>query len=185
MTSIVATSLTRKLEYADYAALPDDGRRYEVIDGELWVMAAPSPLHQRVSKRLQRQLEAYFEGRGLGEVFNAPIDLILGSHDVLQPDLMVVLDPAQVSRRAIEGAPALVVETLSPSTRERDAAVKADRYAALGVVHYWLVDPEARRIECRRLESGAYTPAVEGQGDAVLTAPGWPDLTVDLTALWC
>ena len=83
----MATELKRKLDYDDYLRLPDDGKRYEILDGELYVTPAPSPLHQRVSKRLQRKREDYFEARGLGEVFNAPIDMILGRHDVAQPDI--------------------------------------------------------------------------------------------------
>ena len=117
---------------------------------------SPRPLHQRVSKRLQRQLEAYFEEKGLGEVFNAPVDVILTMHDVVVPDLVVVTTPPQVTERAIEGPTAIIVEILSPSTQSRDRQLKAGRYAALGVVHYWIVDPVGRTLECYRLEEGRY-----------------------------
>ena len=70
------TGLKQRLDYGDYAGIPPDGLTYEILDGELYATPAPSPMHQRVSKRLQRQLEAYFEARGLGEVFNARIDLL-------------------------------------------------------------------------------------------------------------
>jgi Uma2 family endonuclease len=180
----MATDLTRKLDYDDYARLPDDGNRYEILDGELCVTPAPSPLHQRVSKRLQRALEAYFETRGLGEVFNAPIDMILGPHDVAQPDLLVVADPGQVSARAIEGPPLLVVEVASPATRRRDRDVKMARYAALGVPHCWLVDPDRRSIACYRLDAGAYQPVVAAEGDAVVAHADWPDLAIALSGLW-
>lgn len=174
------TGLEQRLDYDDYADIPPDGKTYELLDGRLCVTPAPSPFHQRASKRLQRQLETYFEARGLGEVFNAPIDLILTRHDVVQPDLVVVTDPGQVSARGIEGAPALVVEVLSPTTTRRDRTVKADRYAALGVRHYWLLDPEACRLECFRLEAGAYVLVAQTEGTAVLALPDWPDLTVNL-----
>ena len=178
--------MTQSLRWktADLEAFPDDGKRYEIIDGELYVTPAPSPLHQRVSKRLQRQLEAYFEVGGLGEVFNAPIDLILTHHDVVQPDLVVVTEARQVSGRGIEGAPLLVVEVLSPSTRAQDRTVKARRYAALGIPHNWIVDPEARRIECYRAEAGAYVLALEGQGDTTLGFPDWPGLAIALADVW-
>lgn len=176
--------IKHRLDYDDYAAIPPDSNRYELLDGDLHVTPAPSPLHQRVSKRLQRVLEAYFEGGGRGEVFNAPIDLILTPHDVVQPDLVVVTEAAQVSGRGIEGAPALVIEVLSPSTRERDRTTKARRYATLGIRDYWLVDPEARRVECYRAESGRYALAAAGEGDTVLAPPGWPGLTVTLADLW-
>ncbi len=180
----MVTGIKQRLDYDDYAGIPPDRNTYEIIDGELYVTPAPSPLHQRVSKRLQRQLEAYFEARELGEVFDAPIDLILTHHDVVQPDLVVVAEARQVSARGIEGAPLLVVEVLSPSTRAQDRTVKSRRYAALGIPHYWIVDPEARRIECYRAEAGAYTLALEGQGDTTLAFPAWPGLTVALTDLW-
>jgi Uma2 family endonuclease len=135
-----------------------------------------------VSKRLERRLEAYFESRGLGEVFNAPIDVILTPQDVVQPDLVVVTDAAQVSQRGIEGPPALVVEVLSPTTGDRDRTVKARRYAALGVRHYWLVDPEGARLECYRAEAGEYVLVVQGEGDRSVSHPDWPDLS--LADLW-
>jgi len=178
------TGLKQKLDYDDYARIPPDRNRYEILEGELYVTPAPSPLHQRVSKRLQRQLEAYFEVRGLGEVFNAPIDLILTPHDVVQPDLVVVTDPNRVSKRGIEGTAALVVEILSPSTHDHDRTAKARRYAALGIPHYWLVDPEGSRIECYRAQAGGYAPVVEGHGEASLAHPDWPGLTLTLADLW-
>src|SRR5687767_12118987 len=99
----MAIGLKQTLDYSDYAAILPDGNRYEILEGELYVTPAPNPLHQRVSKRLQRQLEDYFEGRSLGEVFNAPIDVILTPHDVVQPDLVVVTDAGRISQRGIEG----------------------------------------------------------------------------------
>lgn len=180
----MTTGLKQTLDYDDYARIPPDGKRYELLEGELYVTPAPSPLHQRVSKRLQRKLEAYFEARGLGEVFNAPIDVILTPHDVVQPDLVLVTDPAQVSRRGIEGPPALVVEVLSPATRDRDRTTKARRYAALGVRHYWMLDPDGPCLECYRLEGGGYVLAARAGGDESLTHPDWPDLVLALADLW-
>jgi Uma2 family endonuclease len=95
--------LKQKLEYDDLAHTPDDNRRYELLDGALLVTPSRRPLHQRVSKRLQRQLEAHFEDRELGEVFDAPVDVILTLHDVVVPDLVVVTTPPQVTDLAIEG----------------------------------------------------------------------------------
>ena len=180
----MATRLEKKLSYEDYARLPDEGKRYEILDGELYVTPAPTPLHQRLSKRLGRQLEDFFEARGLGEVFNAPIDLVLAEHDIAQPDLLIVGNPSQISHRAIEGAPLLIVEVLSPSTRAQDRGVKARRYADLGVRHYWILDPDAERIECLRLDGGAYRVVTEASVPETLAHPDWPDLAVDLSALW-
>lgn len=177
-------ALKRKLGYDDLTGMPDDGLIREIFDGELVVTPSPAPIHQRVSRRLQRQLEAYFEPRGLGEVFNAPLDTILGPYDVLEPDLLVVTDPATISRRAIEGPPALVVEIFSPSTASRDRNVKTGRYAAAGVRHCWLVDIENRRIECLRLAQHGYTLAAEARDADPLVHPDWPGLRIDLQDLW-
>ena len=164
-------AVRRKLGYRNLAAMPDDGLIREILDGELFVTAAPSPFHQRVSKRLQRQLEAYFETRGLGEVFNAPLDTILGPHDVVEPDILVVSDPATISHRAIEGAPALVVEILSPSTAQIDLELKMRRYAAARVLHCWLVDIENKQVVCLRLTGQEYKIVVERRGTKSLTHP--------------
>jgi Uma2 family endonuclease len=175
---------SRKLEYKDLLATPDDGQRYELIQGDLFVNPSPSPMHQRVSRRLERQLEAYFHDRALGEVFYAPVDVILTTGDVFVPDLIVVGDPSHISKRGIEKAPLLVVEILSPSTRKVDRGLKSRRYAELGVAHYWIVDPESKRLECYRLDVGAFSLVVEGQGDATLLHPDWEGLRVDLAELW-
>jgi Uma2 family endonuclease len=175
--------LKAKLDYDDYAAIPPDRNRYEIIDGELYVTPSPTPDHQHASKRLQRILESYFEERGLGEVFDAPLDLIMTKHDVVQPDLLVV-NPVQVSGRGIEGAPLLVVEILSPSTRAHDRDVKARRYAALSVPHYWIVDPADRRVECYEIRGATYALVSAAQDRAILTHPAWPDLVVPLAGLW-
>lgn len=176
-------ALDAKLTYDDYAAIPSDGRIYQIADGEVFVSPSPSPFHQRASKRLQRQLEAYFEAPGIAEVFNAPIDLILSPHDITQPDL-VVAPASSITRRGIEAVPLLVVEVLSPSTETFDRQVKARRFAALGVPHYWLLDIDARRLECYRNESGTLVFATGGAGDENVEAPGFTGLSIDLAALW-
>ncbi len=178
------SELKRKLDYSDLLVSPDDGKRYELVRGDLYVTPSPSPVHQRISKRLQRQLEAYFEDRSIGEVFDAPIDLILTKQDVFVPDLLVVADPSHVTKRGIESPPLLVVEIMSPSTRSVDQGVKARRYAELGVEHYWIVDPERRRLECHRLVQGAFRSIFDAEGDATLTHPDWEGLILDLGALW-
>jgi Uma2 family endonuclease len=173
-----------KLVYDDLRDRPEDGRRYELLEGDLLVTPAPSPLHQRVSKRLQRMLEGYFESRGLAEVFDAPLDVILAQQDVVQPDLVVVSDAAQITARAVEGAPLMVVEILSESTERMDRNRKASRYAALGVAHYWIVDPGTRAIECYRLEQGGYHPVAAARHGERFVHPDWPDVVIDTTGLW-
>ncbi len=174
----------RKLDYSDILATPDDGKRYELIRGELFVNPAPSKTHQRISRRLQRQLEDYFHDRKLGEVFDAPLDVILTPHDVFEPDLLVVGDPDQAATRNVEKPPLLVAEILSPSTRKVDRGLKFRRYAELGIAHYWIVDPERKQMECFRLNAGTYRLVIGGEGDTKLVHPDWDGLVIDLAALW-
>ena len=178
------SSAPRKLTYSDYAAIPDDGKRYEVLEGGLLVTPAPSPLHQRVSFRLQRILADYFESRSLGEVFSAPIDVVLSEHDIVQPDLVVVGRPDQISNRAIEGAPLLVVEIFSPSTKRRDKTIKPRRYAALEVPHLWLVDPDAPGIQCLRLDGDLYGLVAKVEGSQPFSHPDWPGLVLSAEDLF-
>jgi Uma2 family endonuclease len=178
----MATGLKTRLDYDDYCAIPSDGKRYELLDGQVHVTPAPSPLHQRLVGELFVILRVHFSHPA--EVFVSLIDVILTPHDVVQPDLVVVADQSQVSSRGIEGAPLLVIEILSPTTTVYDRTTKAQRYAALGIPHYWIVDPEARAIECfRRHEATYQLVASFGPGDT-LTHPDFPGLRLDLAPLW-
>ena len=168
----------------DYFALPDDGKQYELLAGELYVNPTPAFRHQDVAKRLFRILDEFFEGRALGEVFFAPLGVVLGQHDVAEPDLVVVSDPLQFSQRGIEGAPLLVVEILSPSNARHDRVTKAARYLALGVEHYWIVDPKKRHLLCQRAEDGRWAAVAEGLDEDRVCDPSWPELVVELHRLW-
>ncbi len=180
----MAPELKPKLEYSDLRFAPDDGRRYELVHGDLLVTPSPSRTHQRISKRLLLVLVDYFERRSIGEVFCAPTDVILTPRDVFVPDLLVVSDPDDIAERGVERPPLLVVEILSPSTRHADRGVKALRYAELGIANYWIVDPEQKRVECHRLVDGSFQKALEGQGAATLEFPEWKGLIVNLAQLW-
>ena len=145
----------RRFTYVDYLDFPDDGQRYEILDGEVFVTPSPIPDHQRVSRCIQQELMAWAEAHPPTEVFYAPIDLILADDTILVPDLLVILERSVVTSRGIEAAPALVVEILSPSTRGRDRGLKRERYARAGVEEYWIVDPSARTIELYVLQDGS------------------------------
>lgn len=158
-----------KFTYEDYCLLPED-RRYEVIDGELFVTPAPTTMHQVVKRRLERLIEDFVEPRQLGIVLDAPYDVVLSDYDVLQPDILFV----SAARRPIVGpkyagpAPDLVVEVLSPSTEDRDRVAKAKRYARFGVREMWLVDPASKTIEVLvNTEEGFTRDALYGVADLV------------------
>lgn len=147
-----------KLTVDEYMELPNDGRRYQILDGDLDVSPAPTTMHQRVSRRIQYNLMTVLENAGLGEVFNAPTDVILDNTNVVQPDIVFVrhdnLDI--VGEKNIRGVPDLMVEILSPSTRRTDVLTKSRIYASFRIPTYWIVDPDLDRIELYRLRETAY-----------------------------
>lgn len=175
-----------KLTYEDYASLPQDGRRYEVFDGELAVTPAPSPKHQIVSRNLEWILHGHVRKRGLGSVLYAPIDVILSTSTIVQPDLLFIRAgrEALVTERGIEGGPDLIVEILSPSSARQDRVVKAALYARHGVGHYWIVDPEARTMELYEIEEEAYRLIAKAAGEEVLRPSLFHGLEVDLGEIW-
>ena len=147
--------------YEDYVRLPDDGKRYEVIRGVLYVSPAPIPLHQYVHTRLLVLLTRFVDENRLGVVLGAPMDVRLPRRigDPVQPDL-VFLRTGNQPRWEVDanfsGSPDLVVEILSPSTARRDRKVKHSAYREAGIPEYWIVDPRARTIEVFGLsEDGA------------------------------
>ena len=163
----------RKLTYDDFLGFPDDGRRHELIDGAHVVTPSPATVHQRVVRNLLLALGDHLAAGGQGEVFVAPLDVVLSPHDIVEPDLLVVLaeQSAIVTDQHVRGAPAIVVEVLSPGTRRRDETAKRDLYARAGVREYWMVDPDRRAIlVCRWPADGAEEATVDlpGASDAVL-----------------
>jgi Uma2 family endonuclease len=174
------------LTYRDYEALPADGRRYELHEGELLVTAAPGLPHQRLVGDLFVPLWQHVQAYGLGEVFVSPVDCILSDTTVVQPDV-VYLAAAQLSlasARGIEGAPTLAVEIVSPSTARIDRGAKLQLYARHGVPYYWIVDPDARRIEAYVLSEGVLRVTARMVGAGRGSLPPLPDLTIDGSSLW-
>lgn len=173
------------LTYSDYAALPDDGRRYELHHGELSVTPAPGTRHQRAIVFLITLLNEHVRSRGLGEVFVAPTDCILSNVTVVQPDVLYVAADRVtiISERGIEGAPTLVVEVLSPSTAHLDRGLKMKLYAEHGVSYYWIVNPESRSIEAYALAGAEYARAGRVTSEPAALPP-FSGLTIDPAALW-
>ncbi|MFN0179644.1 MAG: Uma2 family endonuclease [Gemmatimonadales bacterium] len=141
-------------------ALPDDGNRYELIDGELLVSPSPRPIHQWAVSHLFKRLSPYVDRHRLGEVMPAPADLDFGRRYVIQPDLFVVagLTPAQRLDWRHYGVPIFIAEVLSPSTGRADRRIKRPAYQRAGVGEYWIVDPDGRVVE--RWQPGDLRPEV-------------------------
>lgn len=143
--------------YDDLARLPDDGKRYEILDGDLVVSPSPTPDHQRALGKLFLMLQRQLQDHGIAEVFFGPMDAILSPQRVLVPDLMIVRrERASIVReRGVEGAPDLALEVMS--TRPAlDRVRKFGLYAKTGVAEYWLVDPVGQTIEVYFLVEGEY-----------------------------
>ena len=146
--------------------LPIESDQLELIDGEVYVNPAPRLSHNIVVGEVADRLRAWVRTHG-GLCLTAPTDVRLSPHDVVQPDVFLVLAERLgiVTEVALVGAPDLVVEVLSPSTRERDLGVKRDLYERAGVREYWVVDPEASTVTLLALEDGRYVevPPVKGR----------------------
>jgi Uma2 family endonuclease len=174
------------LTYDDYAAMPEDGHRYELYEGELVMTPSPRPRHQSVIGNLYLIMAEYVRGRALGEVYLSPIDVILSRITVLQPDLVYVEQDRLgiVTERAIEGAPTLVLEVLSPSTGARDRGVKQALYARYGVPYYWIVEPATQTVHALRLSGASYETVATLDATAPAVLPPFDGLTLDPATVW-
>ena len=176
----------RRWTYAEFARLPDDGNRYEIIAGELYVTPAPSLAHQKAVTRLVFTLEQFIRAHGLGELYVGPVDVLFGEGDYLEPDLVFVrADHTEILKeRGVEGVPDLVVEVLSPSTAGRDRTIKRERYAAFGVAEYWVVDATSRSIEIyRATDDGSRQTEIATESFVWQPVPGGPALSVNVGEL--
>ena len=168
--------------YDDYAALPDDGQRYEVVNGVLVVAPAPDGPHQDAVLRIAHYLLVHVEFAGLGKVRVAPFDVELSSIDTFQPDVFVVLNVhlGKMHKKKMIGAPDLAVEVISPSSGVMDRLVKYAVYASAGVPEYWLVRAEEKSIEVFILEQGEYRSLGVFSGQQRLPSRVIPGLPVEV-----
>ena len=181
-----------KFTYEDYLLFPDDGRRHELIDGEHFMTPAPSTKHQKVSGNLFSFLHAHARRTRAGEAFAAPTDVVLSDLDVVQPDVLFISAArrAIITEKCIQGAPDLVIEILSETTRKTDELVKRKLYERYGVREYWIVDPELESVKIYRMAdaggSQGYVRAAEltlEAGDQ-LSIPLLPDFTIPLADIF-
>ena len=178
MAGVRAANL--RVSYADLEKWPEDGRRYELYDGEVFEIPSPIPLHQMVSARLHLALQGYVSAHG-GIVLYAPLDIVLTEYDVVQPDLVLftrarqhLIDPRKVTRQP----PDLAVEILSPGTESNDRGRKLRLLARHGVREYWLVDPENTRIEIYRLAGDRLTLESAAGASEQIQSPLLPELNL-------
>lgn len=149
---------TKEWTIADYMLLEDEVR-YEIIESKLFVLPTPETNHQSTSRELNFSLYVFLKEKKIGEIFNAPFDVYLSENNVVQPDLVVVGKAKQslIEKKGLVGAPDLVVEILSPSSKLNDLYAKKDLYQKFKVLEYWIVDPANKTIEVLVLnEMGQY-----------------------------
>jgi Uma2 family endonuclease len=165
-----------RVSYADLERAPEDGRRYELYDGEVFVVPSPLPKHQLVALRIVEMLSGYVRRHG-GLTLHSPIDIVFSDFDVLQPDVVYfsrerthLID----LNRVIRHAPDLCVEVLSASTAATDRGRKMQMFARYQVPEYWIVDPVAETIEIYELVSDAYELMVKASGATIVTSTRLP-----------
>lgn len=178
-----------RLTYDDLEYFPDDGKRREIIDGELYVTPSPNLRHQVLVGRLHVAIANYLAARpGPGRVYLSPLDVVLSPHDVVEPDLLFVgSDQLDVlTPKNIQGPPALVIEVLSPGTRKTDEQVKRRLFARVGVREYWLVDPELDLVKVSRREDGSFRRVAEltAEDSGTLMSPLLPGFSLALGELF-
>ncbi len=181
---MVSTTSTLKT-YEDFLKSPDDGQRYELFDGEIFVSPTPSQRHQWASQLLNRRLDRYVESHGLGRVYVAPLDVRLDHDVVLEPDIFFIRSGSSaddVTTTWIEGPPSLVVEILSKSTAARDLQRKRALYEQFSIEEYWIVDTSKPAITALRSIDGRYEPITQSSGH--FTSQAVPGLEIDIAEIF-
>ena len=179
-----------RLTVEDFMLFPDDGKRHEIIDGVHYVTPSPIRRHQQLSGRLHLSLGEHLRAHlSQGEVYYAPFDVICSTWDVVEPDLLLVAgDQLEIlTEKNVVGAPALVVEILSPGTRKRDVHLKRQLFERIGVREYWIVDPDRSLVRVfRRNDSGLFSGAAEllASEHAMLTTPLLPAWSLAMDQLF-
>lgn len=173
------------LTHRDLERTPDDGKRYEVIEGALHVTAFPTTAHQRATTRLTSLLDAHVERLDLGMIFAAGLKVVLDERTGVGPDVVYVSKArlGGLARDGYYGPPDLLVEFLS-SRPTLDTEVKMETYARGGVPHYWIVDPEQYTLRAYELEHARWKLATERREDDAFEPALFPGLVIPLASLW-
>ncbi len=177
-----------KLTYDDFLLFPDDGKRHELIDGEHYVTPSPSRKHQAISWNLTIIIGSYLESHPVGRAFAAPFDVVFSNFAVVEPDLLFISNARleALTSKNVQGAPNLVVEIGSPSTRRRDEIIKRKLYERFGVEEYWVIDPEIETIAVYRRVGESYQRVLElaVERHDTLATPLLPHLTLPLQQIF-
>lgn len=183
MTALPAENL--HYTYEDYLQIEDE-KRYEVHEGELMMVPAPTTTHQRISWKIERIIGDFIIEKGLGEIFDAPTDVVLSDDVVVQPDILFISKERAgiIEERAVMGPPDLIVEILSASSTFSDSVRKKELYKRYGVREYWLVFPEEKAIEVMTLEEGFYREYSVAKDEGKVRSKVLEGMEVDLEGVF-
>jgi Uma2 family endonuclease len=176
-----------RFTYADYLEW-EGPERYEIVNGEAFMMASPTVEHQAIITELLVQLANFLHDKPC-KVFAAPLDVRLFPEEdrsddtVVQPDILVVCDASKLSKGSVDGPPDLVIEILSPSNTQKLMFLKFENYLNAGVREYWVLDPEEKKAQVHVLQQGRYISSAYKK-DAVIPVSVLPPLSLDLATLW-
>ncbi len=178
-----------KLTYDDFLLFPDDGKRHELIDGEHYVTATPNTRHQQICGDLFALIWNYLEAHPIGRAFGVPLDVVFSPFDVVEPDIQYLSNERAaevITPQHVRGAPQLIVEVASPSTRKRDETIKRHLYERAGVSEYWIVDPDIDVIRVYKRAGEGFGRPIELSREAgdVLTTSLLPGLEPPLARIF-
>ena len=169
----------------DLAQLPDDGKRYEILEGDLAVSPSPNRKHQLAVQAAFLFL-THLKEQGMGQGFVAPFDVVFDEYNVAEPDVLFVRADrlAIITDANVQGAPDLIIEVLSPSSRDRDLGVKAHLYARFRVPEYWVVDPEQETLTIYHLIDDGYRRAGPFRPEEQVHSVLFPSITLNVADLF-
>jgi len=180
----MAAGETTKWTYEDLEVLPADGKRHEIIDGEHYVNPAPNLRHQRIVMNLGAAIYNFLKTHPIGEVWAAPVDVVFSEFDTVKPDVVYVSNERSKimsGGKNLQGAPDLVVEVISPSSRKMDEITKRKLYSQFGVSEYWVIDPELETVKIYR---GSTRMEMSNDANDILTTPLLPGLEIPLAEIF-
>lgn len=175
------TALKVRFTYQDYLHMPED-KRYELIEGEFFMVPSPNESHQRISGGLFFILYGFVKKSKLGSVYDAPFDVVFSEEDVVQPDIVFVSKERRniITKNNIRGTPDLLIEILSPKINYRDREIKRKLYFKYGVKEYWIVDPEEQNVEVLSIAEDGYKTVGVYNINTPLSSPLLKGLLIDL-----
>ena len=170
----------------DYRQMPEDGHLYQVIEGELHMSPSPTRFHQHLVGQIYYIFRRFLDHQPIGKVYLSPLDTFLNAINVFQPEVFYVSteNAAILTDAGAEGAPDLVVEVLSPSTRKHDLGAKRLIYARAGVKELWIVDPITLTLQVYRLQINPQLPEATHDATAHFTSPLLPGLTLSAAEIF-